>query len=77
MKDQFFEKLREILEAEDKEISLDDKFRDYEEWDSLANLSLIATIDDEYGVVIPNDEFKKIETVGALIQAIETRMASL
>jgi acyl carrier protein len=76
MKDQFFEKLREILEAEDKEIALEDKFRDYDEWDSLANRSLIATIDDEYGVVIPNDEFKKIETVGELIQAIQAKMAS-
>lgn len=76
MENQFFEKLREVLDADDKIIALDDKFRDYEEWDSLANLSLIATIDDEYGVVIPNDEFKKIETVGELIQAIEARMAS-
>ena len=76
MKDQFFEKLREILEAEDKEIALEDKFRDYDEWDSLANRSLIATIDDEYGVVIPNDEYKKIETVGELIQAIQAKMAS-
>lgn len=75
MQAQFFEQLREVLDAEDKEIALSDKFRDYEEWDSLANLSLIATIDDEYGVVIPNDEFKTIETVGALIEAIQARVA--
>jgi len=75
MEDQFFQLFREVLDVDDKEISLDDKFRDYEEWDSLANLSLIAMLDDEYGVVIPNDEFKAIETVGQLLEEVTKRTA--
>ena len=73
MKELFFEKFREALDAENKEIKLDDRFRDYEEWDSLRYLSVIAMIDSEFDVIIETDDFKKIETVGALITAIEMR----
>lgn len=73
MQDTFFDQLKDVLDVEEKTIGLEDKFRDYEEWDSLANLSLIAMLDDEYGVVIPNEEFKTIETVGQLLEEIKNR----
>lgn len=75
MQETFYEQLREVLDVEEKTIKAEDKFRDYEEWDSLANLSLIAMLDDEYGVVIPNEEFKNIETVGELMKEVEARKA--
>lgn len=73
MEEIFFTQLQEVLDAEGKIISLSDKFRDYDEWSSLANLSLIAMLDDSYGVVIPPDEFKKIQTVGELINEVKKR----
>ena len=75
MEQEFIEKFKEVLEIEDRELALEDKFRDYDEWDSLANLSTIAMIDDEYNVVIPNEEFRKLETVGDLLQDIKKRAA--
>ena len=74
MKEKFIEKFKEALDNEDKEISLDDKFRDYDEWDSLRYLSVIAMIDSEYDVIIETSEFKKIETVGGLIEEVEKRI---
>lgn len=73
MEEKFFSQLREVLDAEGKEIKLADNFRDYDEWNSLANLSLIAMLDDEYGVVIPPEEFKQIKLVGELLAEINKR----
>ena len=60
MKEKFINFLKETLEIQNREIQLIDKFREYKEWDSLAQLSLIAMLDDEYGVAIENEEFIKI-----------------
>jgi len=73
MEQKFLKNFKEILEVEDRDLSLEDNFREYPEWDSLANLSVIAMIDDEFGVVIDNNEFKKINTLGELFEAINLR----
>ena len=59
--EQFLEQLIEVLERD--AIDADDEFRDYEEWDSLAYLSVIAMIDDNYDMVIPGQEFEKLNKV--------------
>jgi len=64
MKDKFIEQFKEVLEIEDREISLEDVFRDYDEWDSLVQLSLIAMLDEEFEVSIEEDDFEKLVTVG-------------
>ncbi len=73
MQEKFLLKFREVLEAPEKELSLDDMFRDYEEWNSLAFLSLIAMIDEEFDVIIEGKDFKQLQTVGDIIQAIKER----
>ena len=74
MEEKFTQQLKEILEMEDQEIKLDDKFRDYDNWDSLANLSVIAMLDDEFGVYIETNDFKKLTTVGELMEEVKKRM---
>ena len=76
MKEKFIEKFREALDADGKEIGLEDRFRDYDEWDSLRYLSVIAMIDSEFDVIIETPDFRKIETVGGLIEEIEKRIKS-
>lgn len=73
MEDKFLLKFKEVLEAPEKEISMDDMFRDYEEWNSLAFLSLIAMIDEEFDVIIEGKDFKQLQTVGDIVQAIKER----
>ena len=70
MKEKFINSLKETLEIQNREILLNDKFRDYKEWDSLAQLSLIAMLDDEYGVAIENEEFMKLITVEDLMNKV-------
>lgn len=67
----FIEKFKEVLEVSDRDLHLTDKFREYEEWNSLVFLSLIAMIDEEFDVIIEGKDFKKLETVGEIIEAIK------
>ena len=59
--EKFLESLSEVFERDG--IDPDDAFRDYEEWDSMTYLSLIAMIDDNYDMVIPGDEFANLNKV--------------
>ena len=73
MKEKFTNALREALEMEDTEIAMDDHFREYENWDSLARLSLIAVLDEEFDVEIEDEEFEQLTTVGDLFEAIQSK----
>jgi acyl carrier protein len=73
MEAKFIELFKEVLEIEDKDVNLSDEFRQYDEWDSLVYLSVIAMLDDEYDIVIETDDFKKILTVGELVEEVKKR----
>lgn len=73
MKQKFIEQLKETLEIEERNISEADNFRDYDEWDSLALLSVIAMIDEEYDVIIESNEFQKLQTVGDIYNYITSQ----
>ena len=69
MEKEFIAKLKEILEIEDRELNLSDEFRTYDEWDSLAYLSVIAMLDEDYEIQMEEAEFKKLRTVADLYNA--------
>lgn len=60
--------LAEALEREDV-IKMEDEFRTYDEWSSIAYLSIIAMIDEEYETQIEEAEFKQLKTVQDLYNA--------
>ena len=62
METKFLERLTELLERESP-VNLEDMFRDYGNWDSLAHLIVISFVDEDYGIVIPRDDFNKMKTV--------------
>lgn len=66
--EKFIGLLAEALEREGK-ISMEDKFRDYEEWSSIVYLSVIAMMDEEYDTQMEMSEFKKLKTVRDLYDA--------
>lgn len=68
----FIEKFAEAIEVESvDDLKEDTKFRELDEWNSLAVLSVIAMLDEEYGVQIENADFKKLEMIGDIVQFIE------
>ncbi len=66
------ELFEDVLERDSGTVNPDDKFREYEEWDSLAYLSVIAKIDEDFGFVIPRDDFQKIITIKDLAGYLES-----
>ncbi len=72
MKDQFVTALAEALEKEVSDVTPQDHFREYEEWDSLAVLSVIAMIKQNYGITIPRKEFDTLTTVEDLYIYIDS-----
>ena len=69
--DKFLEQIAEILEEE--QVNLSDRLLDFDAWDSLAQLSIIALADEEYGVTISAMEIREAETVGGIKQLIEDK----
>ena len=68
---QFIEKLEDLLEMSKGSIDFKDNFKEYESWNSLALLSLMAMLDDEYNVTIPRDDFQKINTIEEIYNYIK------
>ena len=67
MKD-FIKKFAEAIER-NGEIKMEDEFRNYEEWNSIAYLSVIAMMDEEYDTQIEEADFKMLRTVQAVYDA--------
>ena len=76
MKEKFLASFKEALQIEDREILLTDVFRDYEEWDSLGRLSLIASMDEEFDLQIEDKVFEQLITVGDLLSVVEKKVNS-
>jgi acyl carrier protein len=60
---EFILKLEDLFEMQSGSILPNDLFRDYESWNSLALLSLMAMLEDEYGKTIPREVFEKLNTI--------------
>ena len=71
----FIKHFSELLERDLESIKPEDKFREYEQWDSLALLGLGAMIDENYGIVIPRKEFEKINTIFELYSHIKSNLS--
>lgn len=73
-KEDFIQGIMDILEIEDASLIQETTvFKDLDEWDSLAALSTISMIDDEFGVTINNKDLRSVETLGELYELIEEK----
>lgn len=59
--DELISNLCEILEVD--ELDLTRKFIDYDEWDSLASLSILAMLDSEYHTTMTSKELLSFECI--------------
>lgn len=71
-KEEFVQEFAELLENE--EITENTIFSELDEWDSLAALSTISTIDDEFSVTINNKDLRSVKTVGELFDLVMSRV---
>jgi len=73
METKFIKVIKDALEMEGKNLAMDDKFKEYEEWDSLAQLTLIAELDENFDVTIQTSDFKNITTLQELFDHIQNQ----
>ena len=68
-------KIRELIDPFNKkgvEISGDTRFAQDLEWDSLTVMDFVASVEDEFDILITMNMQAEIESVGQLVDAIET-----
>jgi acyl carrier protein len=59
----FIEVIAKAIDRDTSSMKLQDEFRNYDEWDSLAFLSIIAALDEYYGIVIDTSVFRELITL--------------
>jgi len=59
--------LEDMLELDEGDLSVDKALDDIDEYDSMAKLSLIVLMEDEFGVKLTGDMIKGFETVGDIV----------
>ena len=73
-REEIIERLQEIFEDVldyNEEITEELSSDDVKEWDSLAHITLMATVEDEFSIKIPTEMMPKLKTVKNIIDAIE------
>lgn len=61
-------KLAEILEVENLDVTK--KFTDYDEFDSLAALTILATLDSDYNKTMKASEIRGFESIAAFCKEV-------
>lgn len=71
------EKISEILRDffDDESIVIDENSaaKDVEGWDSLANVQIMLSIEEEFGVTFDLDDMVKFKCIGDIVECIERK----
>lgn len=74
-----FEELRDIFKTvfddEDLEIAPEMTARDYEDWDSLAQIRLIVETERRFGIKFTTQEMNGLQNVGDFTKLIEGKLS--
>ena len=70
-KPKFYEQLAKILDIE--AVNGTDTLKDFEAWDSLAVLSVLAMADSAYGASIKADEIRSVITASDLADLVASK----
>jgi len=68
---EFIEKFAEAIDIDAADLKAETEFRNLDEWDSVAYISVIAMMDEEYDIQIEMSQFKQLKTLGAIADYIE------
>lgn len=59
--------LEEMMELDEGLLTIDTKLENVEEWDSMAMLSLIVLMDEQFNKKLSGEQIKSFKTVGDII----------
>ncbi len=63
--------IEEALDTEENTLTPETVLEDVDSWDSIAALSLIAMMDDNFGKTLSGSEIKALVTVGDILAHME------
>lgn len=67
---------QDVLDAPQLIIDRDDSAKSIEGWDSLVHISLIASVEGEFGVRFALGELEELKNIGDMIDLIEKKSGS-
>lgn len=65
--------MEEVLRIEPGSLQASDRLHDLQAWDSMAALSLIALVDERYGVTLDANRLAQCETVADVLRMNEPK----
>ena len=74
IKDKVFEIIANILSVNASEITLNSTVGDFPSWDSLGQLNILQSVQDEFEVEFEPEEMMDIEDVNDIIKAVESKL---
>ena len=69
--EELIQKLADLLEVDSLDVNK--KFSDYDEWDSLAGLSLIALLDSDYNTTMSGKEVASFNSIKEFCKEVLSR----
>ncbi len=72
--DKLYSELQEILEVD--EVTSGQVLADFEAWDSLAALSLVAAVRSNFGVTLSGEDLRRAVTVGDIEKLVASRRSA-
>ena len=73
---QFMEDLAAVLEVEPEELQVDFPFT-RDNWNSLAIVSTIVLIDEQFGVAVEGEKLRDCSSVGVLLELIQCAIGTV
>lgn len=70
---EFIQNFAAQFDDEPANLEATSKFRDIEDWSSLVALSVIAMVDEEYGVKLTGDDVRGSVTVGDVYEIVKNK----
>ncbi len=71
IKEKVFGIVAECLEKSVSDLTVDTDMDDVEEWDSMRNVMILSRLEEEFDIMIPEDDIFDLVTVGAIVEEIE------
>ena len=68
----FLEKIAELFE-ETEQITVSTKFKNLDEWSSLMALSIIAMVDEEFGLKLTGEDIRSSDTIQDIYNRLLTK----
>lgn len=62
--------IENCMDLEEGTLKLEDDLTNFEEWDSLTALSIIASVDEKYHKTLTGEDLKKVKTVSDIVKLI-------